>query len=95
MRHPRVAPYPAPLLGLSPGDCSLAGQVGSHCSTVRLIDPFALAPLVERFRDLACWDPLGIGEAEVEQTRHRPGTQGTLEIAPGTTVIFDPGDLLD
>ena len=31
----------------------------------------------------------------IEQARHRPGTQGTLDVAPGPTVSFDPGDLLD
>lgn len=33
--------------------------------------------------------------ALIEQARHRPGTQGTLEVAPGITVIFDPADLPD
>ena len=31
----------------------------------------------------------------IERARHRPGTHGELDVAPGTTVIFDPGDLLD
>ena len=30
----------------------------------------------------------------LEQARHRPGTAGTLDVAPGVAVIFDPGNLL-
>jgi len=31
----------------------------------------------------------------VEQSRHQPGTNATLEVTATTTVTFDPATLLD
>lgn len=36
-----------------------------------------------------------VGDVLVEQMRHHPGAVVTLEVAPHTTVTFDPAQLLD